>query len=158
MDTDASDKAIGGVLSQVQNGVERVVGYGSHVLSAAQRNYCVTRKELLAVVTFTRTYRHYLLGNRFSVRTDHGSLVWLMNFKNIEGQLARWLEELQEYDMEVLHRAGRAHGNADALSRKVDEEEFCANYVGEGVWRTYHVGVVSFASACRRSGDNFLTM
>ena len=132
LDTDASDKAIGGVLSQVQNGVERVVGYGSHVLSAAQRNYCVTRKELLAVVTFTRTYRHYLLGNRFSVRTDHGSLVWLMNFKNIEGQLARWLEELQEYDMEVLHRAGRAHGNADALSRKVDEEEFCANYVGGG--------------------------
>ena len=115
LDTDASDKAIGGVLSQIQDGEERVVGYGSYVLSAPQRNYCVTRKELLAVVTFTRTYRHYLLGNCFSVRTEydmevshHGSLVWLMNFKYIEGQLARWMEELQEYDMEVSHRAGRA--------------------------------------------------
>ena len=134
LDTDASDKAIGGVLSQIQDGEERVVGYGSYVLSAPQRNYCVTRKELLAVVTFTRTYRHYLLGNHFSVRTDHGSLVWLMNFKNIEGQLAIWLEELQEYDMEVSHRAGRAHGNADALSRKVGEgEDFCSDFVGEGV-------------------------
>ena len=129
--------------------------YGSHVLSAAQRNYCVTRKELLAVVTFTRTYRHYLLGNRFSVRTDHGSLVWLMNFKNIEGQLARWLEELQEYDMEVLHRAGRAHLPCQEKWMRRSSVQIMW---GEGVWRTYHVGVVSFASACRRSGDNFLTM
>ena len=56
-----------------------------------------------------------------------------MNFKNIEGQLAIWLEELQEYDMEVSHRAGRAHGNADALSRKVGGEDFCSDFVGEGV-------------------------
>ena len=56
-----------------------------------------------------------------------------MIFKNIEGQLARWLEELQEYDMEVCHRAGKAHGNADALSRKVGGEEFCSDFVGEGV-------------------------
>ena len=100
LDTDASGKAIGGVLSQVQDGVERVVGYGSYILSAAQQNYCVTRKELLAVVTFTKFYRHYLLGNNFVVRTDHHSLVWLMGFRNIEGQLARWIEELQGYDME----------------------------------------------------------
>ena len=152
LDTDASDKAIGGVLSQIQDGEERVVGYGCYVLSAPQRNYCVTRKELLAVVTFTRTYRHYLLGNHFSVRTDHGSLVWLMNFKNIEGQLARWLEELQEYDMEVSHRAGRAHGNADALSRKVGGEEFCADFVGEGVGGL-SCGVANFVVKCRRNGE-----
>ena len=80
MDTDASDKAIGAVLSQVQDGKERVVANGSFVLSTAQRNYCVTRRELLAIVVFTKHFRHYLLGNKFTVRTDHNSLIWLMRF------------------------------------------------------------------------------
>ena len=46
LNTDSSDKAIGVVLSQVQDGKERVVAYGSFVLSTTQRNYCVTRREL----------------------------------------------------------------------------------------------------------------
>ena len=128
LDTDASDKAIGAVLSQVQDGKERVVAYGSFVLSTAQRNYCVTRRELLAIVVFTKHYRHYLLGNKFKVRTDHNSLIWLMRFKNIEGQLARWIEELQNYDMELLYRAGRDHGNADGMSRLPDMVELCRGY------------------------------
>ena len=128
LDTDASDKAIGAVLSQVQDGKERVVAYGSFVLSTAQRNYCVTRRELLAIVVFTKHFRHYLLGNKFKVRTDHNSLIWLMRFKNIEGQLARWIEELQNYDMELLYRAGRDHGNADGMSRLPDMVELCRGY------------------------------
>jgi hypothetical protein len=51
------------------------------------------------------------------VRTDHGSLRWLLNFKNPEGQLARWLRVLNSYDMTIVHRPGRQHRNADALSR-----------------------------------------
>ena len=96
-------------------GKERVVAYGSFVLSMVQRNYCVTRKELLVIVVFTTYFRHYLLGNKFKVKTDHNSLIWLMRFKNIEGQLARWIEELQNYDMELLYSAGRDHGNADGM-------------------------------------------
>ena len=60
----------------------------------------------------------YLLGRRFTLRTDHGSLTWLRNFKEPEGQLARWLERLQEFDFEILHRRGRKHTNADALSHR----------------------------------------
>ena len=128
LDMDASDKAIGAVLSQVQDGKERVVAYVSFVLSTAQRNYCVTRRELLPIVVFTKHFRHYLLGNKFMVRTDHNSLIWLMRFKNIEGQLARWIEELQNYDMELLYRAGRDHGNADGMSRLPDMVELCKGY------------------------------
>ena len=62
-------------------------------------------------------FREYLLGRRFTLRTDHGSLVWLKNFKEPEGQLARWLERLEEYDFTVVHRQGSLHNNADALSR-----------------------------------------
>ena len=127
LDTDASDLAIGGELSQIQDGQERIIAYASAVLSAEQRRYCTTRKELLAVVKFTRQFRHYLLGRKFTylfgrkftVRTDHHSLTWLVNFRHPEGQIARWLEELSQYDMAIVHRPGKKHVNADALSRDV---------------------------------------
>ena len=118
LDTDASDTGIGGVLSQVDGeGRERVIAYGSRLLTKPERQYCVTRRELLAVVTFIQQYRPYLVCRRFTLCTDHGSLTWLRNFKEPEGQLARWLERLQELDFEVVHRRGTVHGNADSLSR-----------------------------------------
>ena len=89
LDTDASNEGVGAVLSQVgEDGREQVVAYGSHLLTKAERKYCVTRKELLAVVTFTKKFRPYLLGKKFLLCTDHGSLVWLTNFKYPQGQLA----------------------------------------------------------------------
>ena len=60
LDTDASAYAIGAVLSQVQDGKERVIAYGSRCLDKAERNYCVTRREMLAVVYFTKYFKHYL--------------------------------------------------------------------------------------------------
>ena len=118
LDTNASDVAIGAELIQVQNGEEKVIAYGSYALTKEQRRYCTSRKELLAVVRFTRQYRHYLLGQPFLVRTDHSSLTWLLRFKEPQGQLARWMEELSQYNMALKHRAGAKHGNADALSRR----------------------------------------
>jgi len=106
LDTDASYNCIGAVLSQVQDNKEKVVCYASHVLLKPHRKY-YTRKELLAVVKLCRHFRHYLLGRRFTLRTDHNSLVWLMRFTHIEGQLARWLEELAQFDMEIIHRPGK---------------------------------------------------
>ena len=118
LDTDASNSAIGAVLSQLgPDGQEHVIAYGSRILTKSERQYCVTRRELLAVVTFTKHFRPYLLGRRFILRTDHGSLQWLCNFKDPEGQVARWLEAIQELDFKIIHRKGHLHSNADALSR-----------------------------------------
>ena len=104
LDTDASDSGIGAVLSQYDdNGQECVVAYASRMLSKAERRYCVTRRELLAVVVFTQQFRPYLLGRKFTQRTDHGSLTWLQSFKEPEGQLARWLEKLQELEFTIVH-------------------------------------------------------
>jgi hypothetical protein len=118
LDTDASAYGIGAVLSQEQNGKERAIAYASRTLTRAQRNYCVTRRELLAVVFFVRYFRPYLYGRHFTIRTDHGSLRWLINFRNPEGQVARWLQILGEYDYEIIHRPGKSHQNADSLSRR----------------------------------------
>ena len=73
LDTDASNRSIGGVLSQIQDGVERVIAYASRSLDRRESNYCVTRKELLAVVHFLRYFKQYLLGRQFKVRTDHAA-------------------------------------------------------------------------------------
>jgi hypothetical protein len=118
LDTDASDVSVGCVLSQVQDGVERVIAYAARVLQPAQRNYCVTRRELYAVIVFTKQMRNYLLGRRWILRTDHSALTWLKRTKEPIGQNARWLEQLEEYDFEIVHRPGTRHGNADALSRR----------------------------------------
>ena len=128
LDCDASGTQIGAELSQVQDGVLRPICYASHVLMKQHRKYCTTRLELLAVVKFCRQFRHYLLGRFFLIRTDHNSLVWLTRFKYIEGQLARFLEELSQYNFKILHRRGCFHQNADSLSRIRDPLKECDCY------------------------------
>ena len=101
---------------KIQDGNEKVIGYFSKSLSKPEIRYCVTRKELLSVVLSILHFHHYLYGRQCKVRSDHGALSWLLNFKIAEGQIARWLQLLGTYDFEIEHRAGRIHNNADALS------------------------------------------
>ncbi|XP_071144097.1 uncharacterized protein [Mytilus edulis] len=117
LDTDACDTAIGAVLSQIQDGTLKVIAYGSRTLNKAERNYCITDKELLAVRYFIEYYRQYLLGRKFCVRTDHQALIWLFSMKEPKGRIARWLEILSNFDFSIEYRPGSKHGNADALSR-----------------------------------------
>ena len=121
LDCDASDKAIGAVLSQIQDGQERPICYASQLYDKHQRNYNVTRKEMLALVTFVKKFRQYLLGAPFRIRTDHAALQWLKKTSEPIGQQARWLEVLEEFDYSIEHRSGNKHCNADALSRRVDQ-------------------------------------
>ena len=87
LDTDASQTGIGAVLSQVQGGMEKVIAYASRSLTKAERRYSVTRQELLAVITFVRHFRHYLLRRCFVLRTDHSSLRWLQSSRNHKDKL-----------------------------------------------------------------------
>lgn len=119
LDTDASLCAAGAVLSQVQNDVERPIAYFSKTFNKSERNYCVTRRELLAVVLAVQHFKPYLYGRRFLLRTDHASLLWLRRRKEPEGQIARWLEILSAFDYKLEHRPGAQHGNADGLSRRI---------------------------------------
>ena len=125
LDTDASNVGAGAVLAQVGPEGERVVAYYSRTFNKAERRYCVTRRELLAVVSAVRHFKYYLCGLTFTVRTDHSALQWLMSFKEPEGQVARWIEELQSYNFAIVHRAGARHTNADALSRRPCSESGC---------------------------------
>ena len=128
LDTDASATGVGAVLQQIQDGEEKVLAYGSKKLNRQQRNYCVTRRELLAIVVFLREFRNYLLGQQFLLRTDHSSLTWLLRFKEPQGQLARWLEYIFQFKFTIVHRDGRKHTNADALSRSPPEDGSCDEF------------------------------
>ena len=79
-------------------------------------NYCAYRKELLAVVYFTRHFKQYLLSSRFLLRTGNSSVSSLTTPEPL-GQNARWLEQLGGFTFTVQHRKGTSHANADAISR-----------------------------------------
>ena len=125
LDTDASQTTLGAVLSQVQDGVEKVIAYGSRTLNKPERNYCVTDRELLAVRHFVEYYKCYLLGQRFRVRTDHQALRWLFSLREPKNRIARWIEVLSAYDFVVDYRPGVKHGNADAMSRRCENPQEC---------------------------------
>ena len=91
----ASNLQIGAEMTLGQEDVVKPICYASHVLLKAHQNYCTTRKEP-AVVKFCRFFCHYLLGRPFLLHTDQNSLVWLCRFRDIQGQLARWMEELSQ--------------------------------------------------------------
>ena len=121
LDTDASDRGLGAVLSErTIDGDERVIAYASRTLRSPELKYETTRKELLAVVYGLKQFRQYLHGRHIVIRTDHAALSWLRHTPEPMPQLARWLTFIEEFDYEVQHREGRKHGNADGLSRRPD--------------------------------------
>ena len=119
--TDASGYGVGSVLAQMQvdNGKEKevVIAYASQHLDKSQMNWSTIEKEAYAIVHAVKTFYPYLYGSKFQVLTDHRPLQWLMSIKEPTGRLARWALCLQEYDIDISYRPGKANQNADCLSR-----------------------------------------
>jgi len=105
LDTDASDTIVGAVLSQVRNGREVVVTYYTKSMSAPEKNYCTTRKELLTVVKAAKHFRPYLYGRMFRLRTDHAFLIWLCRQAEPPSQAARLLEILAKFLYLIEHQS-----------------------------------------------------
>lgn len=105
------------MLSQEQDGQEKVIAYMSKSMNKHEQSYCVTRTELLAVVRALRNFHSYLYGQPVLLRTDNAAVSWMRNLKTPTRQVARWLQELGTYNLNVVHRPGLKHKNADALSR-----------------------------------------
>ena len=116
---DASNTAIGAVLSQLRDDEEKPIAYCSRQLNNAKRNYSCRERELLAVIFATKQFRCYLYGYKFTLQTDHSALRWLLNLKDPSSRLTRWSLRLAEFDYETIHRPGTKMLHADALSRNV---------------------------------------
>jgi hypothetical protein len=77
----------------------------------------VTEHEGLVVIFSLEKFRHYLLGYKAKIVTDHKALTYLVNKPNPSGRLALWLLLMEEFDIDIVHRPGRRHGNVDGLTR-----------------------------------------
>lgn len=120
---DASTTGVGSVLYQLDaNGDERPIAFMSKKLNTAQRNYSITELECLAAVLSVKRFRGFVEGMDFKVITDHASLKWLMQQKDLSGRLARWSLKLQGFNFTIEHRKGSANIVPDALSRAFAEE------------------------------------
>lgn len=112
-------------MTQNIDGQEHVIAYASKSLSRSERNYSVCERELLSILYCIDKFRPYVEGTRFTVITDHYSLLWLNNLKNPTGKLARWAVRLRQYSFDLVHRKGSSNVVADALSR-IPPEATCS--------------------------------
>ncbi|KAG1206309.1 hypothetical protein G6F69_008927 [Rhizopus microsporus] len=122
---DASLHGLGAILSQVSNldnlQDEEVVSYASRTLRGAEKNYAITHVEALAVVWAVQYYRHFLLGRKFLLVSDHSALKYIFNPSKKTPKLTRWAGTLMEYDYQLIYRKGE-NNPADALSRLVQNK------------------------------------
>ena len=133
LQTDASDRGVGAVLSQLdEKGQEHPVAYYSRKLLPREERYSTVEKECLAIKLGVQNFQVYLAGRPFQIQTDHHSLVWLDRLKDSNPRLSRWSLFLQPFQYDVVHRSGRANGNADTLSR-IATNEFVAGEGGRSV-------------------------
>ena len=113
---DASNYAIGGVLTQEYEGRIHFVRFASKTLNGAQSRYSATERECLAVVYFIEYFRFYLFGNYFEVVSDHGALRYLMDKKSLNARLSNWATRLSPYYFGIKYIKGTLNP-ADAPSR-----------------------------------------
>ncbi len=123
LETDASDFAVGGVLSQLHvDGMLHPVAFFSRQMVPVERNYEVYDKELLAIVVCLKQWRHLLLGGKHKVTilSDHLNLQYFMTSKVLTRRQARWSLFLAEFDFVITYLKGSRNGKPDLLSRRAD--------------------------------------
>uniref|UniRef100_A0AAG5DIK1 RNA-directed DNA polymerase n=1 Tax=Anopheles atroparvus TaxID=41427 RepID=A0AAG5DIK1_ANOAO len=119
--TDASNHALGAVLSQIQSGQEKPIAFGSRTLNETEQRYSTTEKEALAIIWAVEKYKPYLYGRKFTLVTDHKPLVFIKSCSK-NAKILRWRLELENYEFEIKYKEGKANVVADALSRKPMDE------------------------------------
>jgi hypothetical protein len=95
-----------------------VIAYASRQLRKHEQNYPTHDLELAAVVHALKIWRHYLLGHKCQIYTDHKSLKYIFTRNDLNLRQRRWLELIKDYDLEIHYHLGKANVVADALSRK----------------------------------------
>ena len=125
--SDASNFAAGCYISQIQDGESRPLVYDSFTLLPAERNYDTYRRELVAIVKFTKKYSHMLNAEYQSVvHTDYKPLVGFLNAEYHEDIFAYWANKLSLLNIRIQHIPGKKNMVADGLSRVIFNNPDCS--------------------------------
>ncbi len=116
--TDASGKGVGGCLCIYRQDSWVPIAFYSRQLQRREEHYPIVELEALAVLATIEHFRFYLSGQHFTVFTDHSALVNIFHGTPPTAKLARWLEKLSDFDMDIVHIKGSTNYVADALSRQ----------------------------------------
>lgn len=115
--TDASNYALGAVLSQGPIGHDKPIAFASRTLTKTEENYSAIEKELLAIDWACKYFRPYLFGRKFTLFTDHKPLTYALNLKSPNDRLIKMKLRLEEFDYEIQYKPGKQNVVADGLSR-----------------------------------------
>ena len=121
--SDASKNAIGFMIGQIHNNVNRPILFGGRVLQNAERNYDTTNKELLGVFFAVKSCSVYVIGHEFYVYTDHKPLIYLKTFRDILEKRYRWIQFLEDLGTKILYIPGKENVVSDFVSRNPKEEK-----------------------------------
>lgn len=120
VETDASIKGLGAILSQYHNGNLHPIAYASRALTQPEKNYCITDLETLAIVWALSHFRAYLYGHVVTVYTDHLAAKSVLQSPSLNGKHARWWTKVHSSGIKkvsIVYRPGRENAKADSLSR-----------------------------------------
>jgi hypothetical protein len=92
------------------------IAFESRKLNKREDLKSTYNKEMLAIMHALAKWRQYLLGRKFSIRTDHNSLQYLLQQKTLSTEQQKWMEKLSTFDMEIIHKKGKDNVVVDALS------------------------------------------
>lgn len=120
LETDASDAAVGGILSIARGGVWAPIEFTSKKFTETQLKWPVREKEAYAIIHSLQKFDHFLRGRKFTLHTDHQSLRWLMQATT--GKIARWASRMSEYDMDIYWKRGKELKHVDFMSRDIEPD------------------------------------
>ena len=123
LQTDASGTALGAVLYQESGDDRWVIAYSSRILKEEEKKWCATERECLAIIYGLKIYRHYLMGQKVLIKTDHRPLLSMKVNTQTNDKLKRWYAIINQFNHELQYVPGRQNAMADFLSRKDEPED-----------------------------------